>query len=62
MSEEANGIGMAGLTRKVLINSDPSGIAFNTAISTMLSAPTLIPVASRSKNAKGRFKFNFIYI
>ena len=57
---DSAGIGIPGLTRKVLVSSLPLGLTFTIAISTMRSFDTLRPVVSKSKNAIGFFKFKFI--
>ena len=61
---DSTGMGISGLMRircsrpgsSGFLMTVPSGISLTMAISTMRSTPTLVPVVSRSKNTKGRFK------
>src|SRR5690554_1297618 len=53
-------MGMVGLIFIVLISSLPPGWTLRIEISTIRSVEMLVPVASRSKNATGVFKFKFM--
>ena len=50
---------MVGLTYLVLMSLDPSVLRRSTEISIIRSDATLMPVVSRSINARGLLSFNF---